>query len=222
MCVDVTDSAAVTEAVDSIVTAHGTPHAVVNNAGRGCFAAVETVAAEDVAALFNLNVGGVLNVVRAVLPSMRVAGRGHIVNIGSIVGTAPVPYMGIYAATKAAVHSLTDSLRTEVAPLGIQVSLLAPGRYDTGFSQRVTPTPAGFDPPYGDAALSWLEKWQTIDGREEPADVEEVAAATLATLQAPAATTILLGDDAVALEQRRRTASETAFLQFLANPGPST
>ena len=105
----------------------------MNNAGYGLLGAIEETSPEEVEAVFRANVFGLLAVTRAVLPVMRAQRSGRILNIGSVGGFAQVPGWGVYGATKFAVEGLTEALRAEVAPLGIQVVVVEPGSFRTGF-----------------------------------------------------------------------------------------
>jgi NADP-dependent 3-hydroxy acid dehydrogenase YdfG len=100
---------------------------LVNAAGFALTGPIETLSTREVKRQFDTNVFGLLAVTRAVLPSMRARGAGRVINISSIVGRTSFPAMGVYGATKYAVEALSDSLRMELAPLGIKVVLIEPG-----------------------------------------------------------------------------------------------
>src|SRR5262249_4388242 len=97
---------------------------VVNNAGFGLLGAVEEASPDEVRDVFAVNFFGTLNVTQAVAPLLRRQGRGHIVNISSIAGVAPVAGMGLYAAAKFAVEGMSESLAQELEPLGIHVTVV--------------------------------------------------------------------------------------------------
>lgn len=128
---DVADHAAVAEAVESIEGTVGPIEVVVNNAGYGHEGAVETVALEDLRRLYDANLFGAVAVVQAVLPHMRVRGRGRILNISSITSVAAPAGLGAYASSKAAMNCLSEVLAKEVAPFGIQVVNILPGSFRT-------------------------------------------------------------------------------------------
>lgn len=92
-------------------------------------------------AVFATNVFGLLNVTRAVLPHMRHAGAGHVVNITAMGGFAQVPGWGVYGATKFAVEALSESMRAELCPLGIEVTVVEPDSFRTDFLMPVLCTP---------------------------------------------------------------------------------
>lgn len=152
---DVTDAGSVAAVVDEMVDRHGRVGALVNNAGYGAYGAIEDVSVEQVSAQFDTNVLGVVRTIQAVLPSMREAGRGRIVNMSSMGGRLTFPYGGYYHASKHAVEALSDALRVEVAPFGVQVSIIEPGLITTRFGETATgtltsATPA--DSPYAAGA----------------------------------------------------------------------
>lgn len=94
----------------------------------------------------NTNIFGTLRVSRAVALLMSKQGKGKIVNIGSVVGYAGTPWAGIYALSKAAVHSMSDTLRLELKPFGIQVVVVAPGAITSNFghaSEKTVDVPKG-------------------------------------------------------------------------------
>jgi NAD(P)-dependent dehydrogenase (short-subunit alcohol dehydrogenase family) len=137
---DVTDEASMVAAVDTIIGEHGRIGALVNNAGYGEYGAIEDVAIDKVRKQFETNVFGLSRMCQLVLPSMRAAGAGRIVNIGSMGGRLTFPYGGYYHATKHAVEALSDALRYEVRPFGIKVVLIEPGVIATEFGNTVSHT----------------------------------------------------------------------------------
>jgi NADP-dependent 3-hydroxy acid dehydrogenase YdfG len=126
---DVTDEKSVETAcalVDSASQGAGID-VLVNAAGFALTGPIETLTTQEVKRQFDTNVFGLLAVTRAVLPGMRRRRTGRIVNISSVVGRTSFPAMGVYGATKYALEALSDSLRMELAPLGIKVVLIEPG-----------------------------------------------------------------------------------------------
>ena len=140
LALDVTDEDSMARAVDTIVSEHGRVGALVNNAGYGEYGAVEDVSIDRVRKQFETNVFGLARMCQLVLPSMREAGRGRIINIGSMGGRMTFPYGGYYHATKHAVEAISDALRFEVAPFGVQVVLFEPGLIATEFGETVSHT----------------------------------------------------------------------------------
>lgn len=130
---DVTDPTSVAAATEEVVRRFGRIDVLVNNAGYALRGALEEVPVEDVQAMFDVNVFGVLRMIRAVVPHMRQEGSGRIINLSSIAGKCSTPGTGAYSATKFAVEALSDALRWELAPFGIQVVLIEPGSISTSF-----------------------------------------------------------------------------------------
>lgn len=142
---DVTDEAAVKKAVDEIVAREGKIDVLVNNAGFGISGAVEFTKTEDVKRLFDTNFFGMVNMNRAVVPVMREAGQGRIVNISSVAGQIPIPFQTYYSAAKAATNSYTMALANELRPYGVTVCAVQPGDIKTGFTKAREKTVDGDD-----------------------------------------------------------------------------
>jgi NAD(P)-dependent dehydrogenase (short-subunit alcohol dehydrogenase family) len=130
---DLTDAQAVDDAVRATTERFGGLDVVVNNAGYGFLAAVEEVTDAEAREMFDVQVFGVWNVLRAVLPLFRATRSGHVVNVSSILGLTTFPGWGLYCAGKYALEGLTGSLAAEVADHGIRVNLVEPGYMQTDF-----------------------------------------------------------------------------------------
>lgn len=146
---DVTDEASMKAAVATIEAEHGAVGALVNNAGYGAYGTIEETDLDAVRAQFETNLFGLARMTQLVLPGMRAAGRGRIINVGSFGGRLVFPVGGYYHASKYAVEALTDALRFEVAPFGIKVSLIEPGLIRTGFGDTAAHTLSGSAVPSG-------------------------------------------------------------------------
>ncbi|MBX3189748.1 MAG: SDR family oxidoreductase [Labilithrix sp.] len=131
--------AAAVSAVDALTDGYGLD-VLVNNAGYGQMGPIEEVSDAVVRRQFDTNVFGLLAMTRAFLPKMRERGRGRVVNVGSIGGRVTFPLMGIYNATKYALESISDALRNEVKPFGVDVSIVEPGPIATEFNDRAMET----------------------------------------------------------------------------------
>ncbi|MEU9298518.1 SDR family NAD(P)-dependent oxidoreductase [Streptomyces sp. NPDC012693] len=141
---DVRDAQAVQEAVKRTLARFGRIDVVANNAGYGLFGAVEEASDTQVRAVFDTNVFGVLNVLRATLPVLRAQRSGHVLQGSSVYGQSAHPGVGLLAATKYAVEGLSDALVAEVAPLGIKVTIIQPGMTATPFLSNLD-VAAGLD-----------------------------------------------------------------------------
>jgi NAD(P)-dependent dehydrogenase (short-subunit alcohol dehydrogenase family) len=175
--VDVTDEASIRAAVAATLDRFGRIDVLVNNAGRGLVGAVEEVSDAAARGLFDLNVFGVLNTLRAALPAMRANRSGHVINIGSVGGFATAPGVGMYGATKFALEGLTEALHGELAPLGIRVTVVEPGGFRTDFldASSLVVEPASI----ADYAASTGATREALRGynHEQPGDPARVAAA---------------------------------------------
>jgi NAD(P)-dependent dehydrogenase (short-subunit alcohol dehydrogenase family) len=109
---------------------------LVNNAGFGCAGPLEFLEDEDFARQYATNVFGLVRVIRAFLPAMRERGRGRIINVSSVAGQVTMPFFSAYASTKHAVESISDALRLELRPHGVDVVLIEPGAVKTGFGEH--------------------------------------------------------------------------------------
>jgi NAD(P)-dependent dehydrogenase (short-subunit alcohol dehydrogenase family) len=165
LALDVTDETSIEQAVSAIEAEHGAVHVLVNNAGYGEYGTVEEAVLDRVRAQFDTNVFGLARLIQRVLPGMRAAGRGRVVNVSSMGGRLVFPTGGYYHASKYAVEAISDALRFEVAPFGIDVVLVEPGLIRTGFGDVATQTLAISAPDHGPyAALSAAAAAQTRQG----------------------------------------------------------
>jgi NAD(P)-dependent dehydrogenase (short-subunit alcohol dehydrogenase family) len=133
VALDVLDEAQAAAAVEAAVQRFGRIDVVVNNAGRGLLSAVEEASDNAARAVFDTNVFGTLNVLRAVLPTLRAQRSGRIINLSSVGGFIGSAGWGIYCATKFAVEGFSEALAREVGPLGIDVVIVEPGYFRTDF-----------------------------------------------------------------------------------------
>ncbi len=133
---DVTQPPQIHAAIAQAEERFGRVDVLVNNAGYGYLAAVEEGEAEQVRAIFETNVFGLIEMTTAVLPGMRKRGAGHILNVSSIGGLMGFAATGYYHATKFAVEGLSESLAAELGPLGIHVTIVEPGPFRTDWAGR--------------------------------------------------------------------------------------
>lgn len=163
LALDVTDPGSIANLMQTISDEGVTLYGLVNNAGAALMGPLERVPLDDWRALFEANIFGLVAMTQAVLPQMRAAGQGRIVNIGSLTGRIAQPFQGAYAASKHAVEGLSDSLRRELVPHGIKVSVVRPGAINTPFGKHEAESLAGFadDEVYGDqvqAFKAWFAR----------------------------------------------------------------
>ncbi|MCF3963231.1 SDR family NAD(P)-dependent oxidoreductase [Streptomyces fuscigenes] len=176
---DVRDEPALRDAVSRTVTAFGGIDVVANNAGYGLFGAVEEASDTEARAVFDTNVFGVLNVLRAVLPVLRAQRSGHILQGSSLYGQFALPGLGMLAATKYAVEGLSDALAAEVEPLGIKVTLVQPSPTATSFGANLAF--AGHEDDY-DRTVRAVQKALGEAGPEAYASAARTAQAILAAV----------------------------------------
>jgi len=140
LALDVTDEASMSAAVAAVEAEHRAVGALVNNAGYSLSGAVETLAMDDIRREFETNVFGLVRMCQLVLPGMRTAGRGRIVNLSSMGGKLTFPGGGAYHASKYAVEAFSDALRFEVAGFGVRVVVVEPGLILTRFGETAAGT----------------------------------------------------------------------------------
>jgi len=130
---DVQDQPSIISAINEGITRFGRIDALVNNAGYALIGAFESATREQIQKQFNVNLFGLMDVTRAVLPYLRSQGSGTIINVSSMGGQITFPFGSLYHSTKFAVEGLSESLAHELQPLGIAVKLIEPGSIATNF-----------------------------------------------------------------------------------------
>ena len=134
---DVTSDESVKAAVAEVVSKAGRIDLLVNNAGVGLVAGAEESSLEQAKSLFDVNLFGLIRMTKAVLPTMRLKGAGRIVNISSVMGLIPAPFMALYSASKHAVEGYSESLDHEIRGSGVRVVLVEPAYTRTAFEGNV-------------------------------------------------------------------------------------
>ncbi len=130
---DMSQSEQVANLAETVLSTWGQVDVLVNNAGYGQMGPIELVDDGAVRRQFDVNVFGVLDLTRRLIPAMRARKSGRIINISSVAGKVSLPFMGIYNASKHALEAISDSLRLELAPFGIKVVVIEPGPVATDF-----------------------------------------------------------------------------------------
>lgn len=133
---DVLDEASILQAIDHAKAAFGGIDVVINNAGYGAIGAFEAATREQIQHQFDVNVFGLMNVTRAILPYFREKNQGIILNVSSIGGRTTFPIYSVYHATKWAVEGFSESLQYELNPFNIKVKIIEPGIIKTDFYDR--------------------------------------------------------------------------------------
>ena len=200
LMLDVTDPASIAAAAETL---RGGPlHGLVNNAGIAVSMPLEFLPLAELRRQLEVNLVGQVAVTQAFLPHLRAA-RGRIVNVGSIAGHSALPFLGAYAASKHALEAVTDALRIELQPFGIEVVIVEPGSIATpmwrkgaeGFQRLAADLPADLGRLYGGRMEAFRRAAAAAAQRGEPAD--KVAAVVERALNAERPKTrYLVGRDA--------------------------
>jgi len=201
---DVTDSGSIAQAVQAVHAKWGRIDVLVNNAGNGVFGALEEITDAQLRAQYDTNVFGLAAVTRAVLPIMRAQKAGRILNVSSVAGLVGMPGMTAYGSSKFAVEGLSEGLAAEVEPLGIHVTIVEPGGFNTAFGS--SGVPIGDNPALEDyaqtagATVGWLKSALG----SQPGDPKKAAQAMLRVANDPnPPLRLLLGSDAWGMLQGR-------------------
>ncbi|MFF1323167.1 SDR family NAD(P)-dependent oxidoreductase [Streptomyces sp. PAN_FS17] len=163
VALDVTDNDSIPQAVSAAVDKFGAIDVLVNNAGRGLLGALEEITDAEARSLFDLNVFGLINVTRAVLPVMRKQGSGKLVHIGSRSGFEGEPGVSLYSASKFAVAGISEALSVEMAPFGVQSMVVEPGVFRTDFLDSSSLSVAAhriaeYDGTPAHVTLDWIDQ----------------------------------------------------------------
>lgn len=180
---DVTQPDQIQTVLAQATQAFGRIDVLVNNAGYGLIGALEEVDDAQIRRNFETNLFGAIHMMRAVLPTMRHQGSGHIVNMSAIAGFSNELGFSIYGGAKFALEGVSEALRGEVEPLGIHVTIVEPGPFRTDFIgrslERATHPMAEYEPTVG----KFLNFLNTIEG-QQPGDPQKAAAAIIQVVNA--------------------------------------
>ena len=167
---DVNDPQTITEAVAWVLAEKGRIDVLVNNAGVGITGPIEETPDAEINKAFDTNFYGPIRVIKAVMPAMRKAGQGRIINITSIAGYMGLPYRGIYSASKAALGVVTETLRLEAREFGISFTTVAPGDFATNIAAGRYHAPLKEDSAYYNNYKVSLDLMnEHVDAGEDPA-----------------------------------------------------
>lgn len=186
--IDVTNDASVAAGVTAATERLERIDVLINNAGVGAHGLQENFSAEDFRRLFEINLFGVQRMIRAVLPEMRERGTGLILNVSSLLGRVALPFYGPYNATKWALEALSENYRAELSRFGVDVALVEPGGFPTGFiGNLMLPSSPDRDTGYGAMAaapresLAHFEGFLAANPQQHPRLVAEAVAAVVNT-----------------------------------------
>src|SRR2546426_6277417 len=158
VALDVRSDESVRACVEQVVAKAGRLDVLVNNAGYSITGAAEETSVEEAKAQLETNFFGAVRMVNAVLPGMRAAGAGKIINVSSLAGNTAIPYSAFYSASKFALEGYSESLWDEVRPFGISVSLVEPGFVNTPIGEA-SPVAARARPEYETTRKRMLAKF---------------------------------------------------------------
>ena len=177
---DVTSDESVGTAVRRVIERFGRLDVLVNNAGTGAAGAAEESSVAQIQRVFDINFFGLVRMTKAVLPHMRTQRRGRIINISSVLGLVPAPYMAVYAATKHAIEGYSESVDHEVREHGVRVLLVEPAYTKTGFDANAVQPDAPLPIYAAQRQLFDALMARAMAGGDEPETVAKsiVAAAT--------------------------------------------
>ena len=174
---DVTDTAQIREAVNEGVRKFGRIDILVNNAGFGMNGAFEEISEDELRRLFDADYFGLVNVTKTVLPVMRAQRSGKILNVSSEAGIVAGAGCTAYNAAKFAVVGLSQGLRAELAPFGIQVCVVCPGPFRTDFRDSSSmPAPAHPMPEYDGTPAHTIVEWLREHNHQQDGDPQKAAA----------------------------------------------
>lgn len=211
---DVDDDESVEACVDEVLDEAGRIDILVNNAGYTLTGPAEATTIDQVKDQFETNVFGAMRMTNAVLPGMRERGRGRIVFVSSIAGFVGVPFLGVYSASKFALEGYAEALSHEVAPFGIDISIIEPGFVKTNLPNAIVEAEKkanGYEP--------LMSRWSQAIGRAvASADEPELVALTALVVVETARPRLRyrVGDTAQDLAERRRRLPETPLLETVA------
>ena len=185
LALDLTDDASMTAAVNTVMQEAGRIDVLINNAGYGSYGALEDVPLEEARRQFEVNIFGLARLTQLVLPAMRAQRSGRIVNISSIGGKFGEPFGCWYHATKFAVEGLSDSLRMELHPFGIDVVVIQPGATHTEWAKIAHDSliKSSGDGPYGKAASAHAKMMEVGHQGSIPAPPSVVAKTIVQAVQ---------------------------------------
>jgi len=216
VALDVTQQASIDQAVSAAIDTFGTIDVLVNNAGYGYQSSVEEGVESEIRAQFDANVFGLFALTRAVLPAMRKARSGHVINITSVAGLIGFASSGYNSASKHAVEGWSDSLALEAGPLGIHVTCVEPGPFRTDWAGRSLHQTPSTLPDYADTAAARMKATSEYSGTQK-GDPARAATAMIAITEHDNPPRHLVmgawGHDAVVSKLKERLAEIDAWKQ---------
>ena len=176
IALDVANRASVDAAVAGVIKEAGRVDVLVSNAGVGIHGPIEDCDDDEIHAVLETNVLGVIRAARAVAPHMRAQKSGTIINVGSLAGKVSAPFGGIYSASKHAVEALSDSLYFELHPFGVRVVVVEPGGFETEFgANRILARRFNEGSPYVEYEQRFNASSSKLPGADQHESAQKVA-----------------------------------------------
>jgi NAD(P)-dependent dehydrogenase (short-subunit alcohol dehydrogenase family) len=217
VALDVTVEEQAVAAAKAAIDRFGRIDVLLNNAGFGLMGAVEEASAAEIEAVFRTNVFGLLTVTRAVLPYMRKARSGRILNISSIGGYRGAAGFGVYSSTKFAVEGLSEALHAELAPLDIHVTVVEPGYFRTDFLDASSLSVSSREISDYEATVGKVRARARSLNHNQPGNPSKLADVLVAFADAPNPPVRLpLGSDTVAAIEAKHKADSLILSQWRA------
>lgn len=211
---DVTDELSVRSAVDRITKQSGRIDLLVNNAGYLLLGCLEDVPLAELKRQFETNFFGMVRVIQAVLPAMRKQKGGMIINVSSVAGRLGLPVASGYISTQFAIEGLSESIRYELEPFGIQVALVEPGMVRTRFLKPAPAAMADAGSPYHKMTRKLVDSIGKM--AELGTSPEEVAKVIVKAANSnPVQTRYVVGNDAAMILENRRSMGDVEFENFI-------
>jgi NAD(P)-dependent dehydrogenase (short-subunit alcohol dehydrogenase family) len=215
---DVTDENSVKNAIQSILSESGRIDLLVNNAGYGLTGALEDIGIDEIRALYETNLFGVIRVTQAVLPTMRKQGSGRIINISSGAGRIGYPGGSAYVSSKFALEGLSESMAYEIEQFGIRTVLVEPGFVRTNFGENIVITKKAQDPnsPYSQMMMQMKSSSYRRRMIENASDADLVASVVVeaATAKEPNLR-YLAGKDVQQMVAAKKNMSDEEFQKMI-------
>ncbi|MDB6173866.1 MAG: fabG 8 [Chthoniobacteraceae bacterium] len=209
LALDVSNPAQVKSAVVEATAEFGRLDVVVNNAGYGLVGAFEEFSEEQIHRIFAVNFFGALEVMRAVLPVLREQKSGHIVNISAAAAISNYAGLSIYGATKCALEGVSESLAAELKPLGIEVTIVQPGPFRTGFIGHSLERAGYHLGDYDSSSGRFRHFLESMEGKQ-PGDPMKAATAIIAAVESgKPPMRLILGKYATEKAHKKITVSES-------------
>jgi len=215
---DVTDENSVKNAIQSILSESGRIDLLVNNAGYGLTGALEDIRIDEIRALYETNLFGVIRVTQAILPTMRKQGSGRIINISSGAGRIGYPGGSAYVSSKFALEGLSESMAYEIEQFGIRTVLVEPGFVRTNFGENIVITKKAQDPnsPYSQMMMQMKSSPYRRRMIENASDADLVASVVVeaATAKEPNLR-YLAGKDVQQMVAAKKNMSDEEFQKMI-------